>query len=150
MQLTGPSRHSSTVSAKQTLLSKPDPILPLSNSIILTRLRWNTTVTNCTACTANAMGSHTNASSNAQPNGFELNVQSVQQYLCNVTGQLPHGEVSTIGTFVNAGQIYTATFESPILFWNMTLLSAPIPATDTRDLLALLPNFPLGPFALGI
>jgi hypothetical protein len=149
MQLT---RYSSTASAKQTLLSKPEPILSLSSNIILTRLRWNTTVTNCTACTVKAMGSHTNASSNAQPGGFLANVQAVQKILCNVTGQVSPSQINgRIAAFVNAGQLFTATFESPLLLWNMTLLSAPIPAKRRRDTADSLPNkCPLGALALDI
>jgi hypothetical protein len=146
MQLT---RHSTTVSAKQTLLSKPDPILPLSSSIVLTRLRWNTTVTNCTTCIAHAMGSHTNASSAAQPVSLLINVQAAQKILCNITGQVLPSEINgAITRTVGLGLTLTTAFESPIELWNMTLLSAPLKRRG--DARGSLPKYPLGALGLGI
>jgi hypothetical protein len=146
MQLT---RHSTTVSAKQTLPSKLDPILLLSSSIILTRLRWNTTVTNCTTCIAHAMGSHTNAGSAAQPVNLLINIQAAQKILCNITGQVLPSEINgAITRTVGIGLTLTTTFESPIEFWNMTLLSAPLKRRE--DTGRSLSKYPLGALALGI
>jgi hypothetical protein len=95
------------------------------------------------------MGSHTNASSDAQPADLLIYVQAVQKVLCNITGQISPSEISgAIARTVSSGLTLTTTFESPIEFWNMTLLSAPLKRRGDTERSLL--KYPLGALGLGI
>ncbi len=92
--------------------------------------RWQSTLSNCTTCIATALPVNNPGIS---PGATDLNhcVELTRQHFCNQTeAEMANHTLAVLSDF---GQIVTKTSQSPVNFFNMKLLTAPIPPLSKRD-----------------
>ena len=133
---------SSTASVRPTRFSECHSLPSRYPERFINSDRWQSTLSSCSTCIAAALPVN-NPGAKYQANIFNQQVELTRQVFCNLTdADMANHTLVFLGAF---GQVITNSFQSPVNFFNMTLLTAPIPPFAKRDA-GLLPLEILGGF----
>ncbi|PMD17682.1 hypothetical protein NA56DRAFT_648411 [Hyaloscypha hepaticicola] len=121
---------SSTASVRPIRFSESHPLPARQAERFTNSDRWQSTLSSCSTCIAAALPVN-NPDTNLQANDLNSNVEVTRQVFCNLTeADMANHTLAFLSAF---GQVITTSFQSPVNFFNMTLLTAPITPFAKRD-----------------